>query len=348
MTIKRTVLSILFVLITNITYSQVPSSCNVPAELLASYEEDVPFVAVQQLVEIGSPYADSIIIPQFYQDSIWEGLAAIYNATAIPETDSVFNRYCIHQHLGTPHEYPSTILIYVDTALSWTQAWQNLQLTTGYTQLDSLLVAYDFALVDFSSFFQQATLTTTQKINLGALSGVLVAFNGINAATALPVFGGGNRIKYTTNGGNREFDFYLGYGDCPSGCVVNYIWKFTVFPDCSVLYNGTQIIGSTVEPFPSPVNCNVTDAVGEYTDNKSIIYPNPNSGRFTVGIRLGSSFPVKAQVFDSRGQLVGTELLRHSGGWHYGNMNLLELGAGLYFIQFQSERGIVSRKVLVQ
>ena len=62
--------------------------------------------------------------------------------------------------------------------MAWTQQWQNLQITTGYSQLDNLLSAYGFDTVAFfSSYFMRATLITNQKLNLDALADSLIKFN---------------------------------------------------------------------------------------------------------------------------------------------------------------------------
>jgi len=352
MTITRHILPVILTLIIINAYSQVPSSCNVPAELQISYDADVPFLAIQRIIQIGSPYADSINISQIYQDSIWEGLAAIYNATSIPESDSVFNIYCIHQYMGYPHKFPNVINVYVDTTYSWTQQWQNLQIITGYSQLDSLLANYGFdTVIYFSSNFKRATLTTNQKINLGAIADSLMTFNGITSAFSY-INGDGNEIKYSTNGSNKEFEFYLSYGDCPSGCIAHYIWKFIVFPDCSVLFNGVQTLGSTPEPFPVPVNCNLSSdtvtsqAVINYPENQIKIYPNPFNNSTLIEFENRKNQKYTLTLYNSIGQIVKQIDNITTGQIRIERDNLSN---GLYFFQLRTDSEIIgNRKFIIE
>ncbi|MBL4753562.1 MAG: T9SS type A sorting domain-containing protein, partial [Flavobacteriales bacterium] len=78
------------------------------------------------------------------------------------------------------------------------------------------------------------------------------------------------------------------------------------------------------------------------------IYPNPNTGLFTVVVKGGYSDKLTLIIYDGRGQLVEQSSLQLSGVGYQDNMDLTHLGAGLYFLQFQTDRGIVSRKVVVQ
>src|ERR1035437_9770385 len=223
------------ILTLTVAHGQVFSSCILPTALQTAYDNDVHYLAMRRMFQIKTSDTSLFVVPQIYKDTIWEGLSAIFNTT-IPERDSVFDIYCVHQYLGTPtfFYYPITFL---DTSYSWTQAWQHNQTITGYTQLDNFLMAYGFSLAGYNSLMNYAILHTNQQLNIAVIVDSLQKFTGITSADAA-IFGDGNTINYKVNGNNREYEFTLGCGDCPSGCIGRYKWKFTVYPNCSVLFNG--------------------------------------------------------------------------------------------------------------
>lgn len=246
--------------------AQVPSNCNVPPELAASYDVDVSYLALERIRDV-TPNSNSIVIPQTFKDTIWEGLAAIYNATSIPERDSVFDIYCIHQY-KEPHKpilcgRDSINLyynIYFDSSYSWTRQWADSQLITGYQQLDTLLITYGFKLIWFSEYFGRATFSTTQVINWYALRDSLKTLDGVISASALPDIGCFNRLEYDINGSSREYKFILGYGQDVSWCDAFYAWNFNVDFNCAVTFTGVDIdTGNWNYPFPIPTNCNLSN-----------------------------------------------------------------------------------------
>ncbi len=256
------------------TNAQVPSSCNLPPALYIAYQDEVPYIALRRIYQINSHYKDSILIPQHYQDSIWDGLAAIYNAASIPERDSVFDIYCIHQYIGIRYHFPNTIRINIDTTYSWTSYWRNLQISTGYFQLDSFLSFYGFdSVIVYYSHDNSVKLSTTKKINLEALSIHLASYDGIYWAEPESTIGDGNRILFSTDGLHKVFSFFVRWGDCLAGCVFRYGWHFSVTQDCSVQFDSIESGIGVSTALPLPVNCNlstsITDSCG-YINNPNI------------------------------------------------------------------------------
>src|SRR6186713_678033 len=104
----------LLVLASTISNAQVASSCLPPPELVQGYNKDIMQLATNYLDQIQS--ADTIYVhpPQSVVDEITGGLAAILNAN-LPESDTVFNLYCVHNMNGWPGDYAG-FLVQVDTS----------------------------------------------------------------------------------------------------------------------------------------------------------------------------------------------------------------------------------------
>lgn len=243
------------------TTAQISSSCCTRSILKMNYDDDVSHMAFDRIVSIKSPYKYSIEIPQSFQDTIWEGLSAIFNLANLIERDTVFDIYCIDQY---PSILNNQIYVAVDTSFGWTQNWQNLITITGIAGLDSLLAKYGFTVTDFTILADTlgniypdfATLTTDQNINVQPVCDSIEFFSGVNYSEPKPYIGDGDRIDYAFFNNAMYCDFSIGYGDCPSGCTSRRYYNFKVYPDCSVSFLGAFYGG--LDPFPSPINCNIS------------------------------------------------------------------------------------------
>lgn len=245
-------------------YPQNPSSCCTPSVLRTNYDADVKHLAFNRIVDYNIPYKDSVEIPQIWQDTIWGGLSAIFNLINVPERDTVFDLYCIHQY---PSSLNHQIYVSVDTSYGWTQNWQSLNTTTGISALDSLLAEYGFTITAFSYFAGNiATLTTNQNINVQPICDSIETFVGVNFSEPKPYIGDGDHIKYYKVGNEKYYEFSIGWGDCASGCTERRFYTFKVYSDCSVKFMGST---GSISAFPVPLNCNITSSIST-TVNASI------------------------------------------------------------------------------
>jgi hypothetical protein len=340
---KRIVVILTFLAISFSTKAQLPSSCNVPDVLKSNYEFDVAHLTFKWLYEIHSPDTSLIEIPKWAQEPIWEGLAAIYNRHDIIEIDSLFNKYCVHNSI-THSSVHRSIVIDVDTSFAWTKNWAQLQTITGIPALDSLLAKYGFNVYRYFELTHVfAELETTQSINVLPLCDSLESFPGIISAHFSGYAGDGNRIKFEYSDNARLYTFTLAWGDCLAGCTSFHIWKFKVYPDCSVDFLGIENYISD-HYYPEPLNCNLSDDVpGQPATEPTVtVFPNPAGDYQTVRTTLpGILSFVLVNVF-------GQKLL--SGTFQKETtLNLRTLNRGLYFLVIQEDnKTIITKKIMLE
>src|SRR5690349_19067395 len=137
----------LLLLSSTLSNAQVASNCVAPPELEQGYRKDIMQLATYYLDQLQSPDTIYVHPPQNVIDDITGGLAAILNANT-PESDSVFNLYCVHNMNGWPYDYAG-FLVQVDTSVAWTHAWQNLTTLTGNSYVDSLTTQYALHIDNF-------------------------------------------------------------------------------------------------------------------------------------------------------------------------------------------------------
>jgi type IX secretion system substrate protein len=318
--------------------AQIPSSCTVPPVLQYNYDADVKHLALQRIFNQNSNYKDSIDVANSYQDTIWQGLAAIFNLTSVLERDSVFDKYCIHQEVSNSVYH--SIYVAVDTTYSWTQQWQNLNTTTGITSLDSLLSLYGFTITNFSTFGSNyATLTTVQNINVLPLCASIEAFSGVVYSEPNPSGGDGNEIVYTQIGNDRFYNFTVGYGDCYSGCTSNHIYKFKVDNNCSVDFLGVVDNITPSDVIPAPINCNITTGIKYETLTTNFnVYPNPTNGIFTIQTKGNLT------IYN----LLGEKIFFQNLVSEKNEINLSGQSKGIYFLQIDSENKCSTQKIIIQ
>jgi len=287
-------LTILVFVLTNLN-AQIPSNCTMPDELKDNYNRDIKHIALQRIIEQNSTYIDSIDIPYIYQDTIWNSLAAVFNVANIPERDSTFDIYCIHDvSVNSPFYNYIYLEVGVDLSYSWTSNWQNLNIITGIPSLDTLLLTYGFSVEYFTSIlgYNYATLTTDQIINRQPVIDSINTFNGVTYCTSLPYEMDGNRITYNKIGNDKTFMFELAWGDCPSGCMCRHSYNFKVYDNCSVEYLGTSHSCFSY-PFPNPTNCNITTKVENKSFSHFNAYPNPVTKFINIDAKCSSKIEYK-------------------------------------------------------
>lgn len=323
---KKLLLFITLIVYIQIVKAQITSFCIVPPALQTHYDADVKHLALKRIYDQNSPYKDSITIPQNYQDTISQGLAAIFNLTTVIQRDSVFDKYCIHQDVS--YFVYHQIYVGIDPAYSWTQQWQNLNTITGITSLDNLLSTYGFTVTGFStSGGNYATLTTTQNINVKPLCDSIQTFAGVLYSEPNYPAGDGNKIAYSKVGTDRFYDFTVGYGDCPSGCIGSHTFKFKVYDNCSVDYLGIIDVYYP-SAIPAPTNCNITTDIKRIESNKFNIYPNPTED--FINVEAGNMFDKNYSVYNIFGQtLLSGKFTKEI------KISLKDISTGIYFIRIE-------------
>jgi len=338
------IFGLLVFLIANVPVAQIPS-CSIPSILTEEYGADINNLTLRRMYDVGTADVSSIEIPQIWQDTIAEGLAAIFNSTSMPARDTVFNMYCIHDNTGGPERVYQQYLIRVDTTYAWTNAWQNLISLTGDVYIDNLVNTYGLSVIQFYnwSIGDYAIVSTDQVLNPYALINTLEESAGILSGEPDAIVGGANKIMYEKTGDFRYYDFYVEFNDCFDGCDNYRKWSFKVNPDCSVDYLGSEDWGFLgVEPLPAPLNCNTfVTVVDEVIDGEKIlIYPNPFLDYLTINLE-GKLDKSTYCILDQTGRVVLNGELTHLATI----IDVSQLSKGLYVIQI-NQGDVMSFKLI--
>ncbi len=318
--------------------AQVQSDCTAPPEL-TSYDRDIKHLAVGRMFQIHSRDTSLVRIPQKYIDTIAKGMGGIIHAMPeIPESDSVFNIYCVHADI----EYDG-ITVGVDTSYSWTDAWQNLQAMTGNPLMDTMMVRYSLFVQQFYYWSSgcAAVINSDETWNLAALCDSVEIVPGVRYAEPRHFSGDGPDIGFNVIADDRYYDFAFKWGDCMAGCMYHYIWKFKVNSACQVSYlekESNFFGGGWGAEYPVPVNCHIFSSVEGYAENaKLFVFPNPTDGIVDFRWPISDGRRVSLKVFDVQGHEVVTVF---DGKWDSGQVVRWDadgLPAGVYYYQLRAK-----------
>lgn len=312
--------------------------------LISEYERDINNLAVRRMFEVKSPDTARVTVPQRWKDTIEEKLSAIFLENSIPQRDSIFGLYCIHDWNGGKLQSVRSYLITYDTSQQWTQAWTNGGLVTGNAYIDTLVSKFQLGGLQNIGFMPGTiVLSTPLFLNPLALADTFKLNSGIlyfqeNSALAV-----GDKIHYTSIETTSFFDFTFGWDDCPSGCINTATWKYQVDNNCQVTYlNREDAIGTnTALPQGNP-NCgNLLSIEKENLNHKLQVYPNPTHD--VVNIQLENENITLIELCTIEGKILKTI----NNSFTFARLDVSDLGKGLYVLTVHTENNKQANKRLI-
>jgi hypothetical protein len=340
--------SLLILGFSSIQAQGVPSSCTVPPILWQEYERDFVNLSMTAMYTLSSPDTQYVRVPATWMNEVSSGIAAIFNATSIPERDSVFDLYCVHDNTSAIQTY-SGYLINVDTNYAWTSAWRNMQTLTGNPAVDSLLTKYDLTLTQYFawSFGHYALLNTDSLWNQRALIDSLEQVPGIIYGEPDAIVGSAGKIDYYNGATGQFYDFYFQFNDCFDGCDNYRVWHFKVWQNCNVEYLGFDDWGFFgIEPLPAPLNCNITTGgIGLPKEVEFAVFPNPVDGVLRVQVPGdGADAGYRVELWD----MMGRKVMASAPFAGELEVDVRGLSAGVYSVVLMADDGIVGVRKIVK
>ncbi len=319
--------------------SQVQSNCERSWGFDYYYKKDVAYLTYERLRELKLPDTNEIYMPYIYQDTIWRGISAIYNAESIPGHDSVFSLYCIHNYPVYQTPNCSYIEVLLDTTYNWTDNWFDGNIETGYDELDNFTSKYNFIVSGIAPQENIITLNSFAPINITPLLDSLLVFDGVLESKASGFFVEGNEIHYEIDGNFQYFDFALQWGDCLSGCSEGHIWKYKVnLSECTVEYLGAET--SNGEDYPDQTNCVISDIDPLNQIQDITIYPNPANNFLFVSTNYADIKSIT--IFNTNSQLIKMCDPNQS------QFDISNIPSGFYIIKIACQDEMYTEKLIIK
>ena len=287
------------------------NNCTVNPLALQYYTEDIRSMANDYMWQTQQD-TTAIQIPQQHFDFIASKLSAVM-ALNTAETDSIFNKYCVHD-VREVYELKQ-IRLFIDPNVSWTQAWINQQNTTGNAVIDSFMSANNLSLeshveLPFDTSFgtrHYVILSSPIVFNVEGAVDWFMGQLGVLMAERNTAFGGAGRMSVYQQDAVTYMDFITEWSDCGDGCDNLIQWVFAVDAQCNAsLYYRTEFHVWDTWPEAPEANCNIVLGLPEHKEEQAIVvYPNPITTYATVMVSarlLGTTMG----VYNTLGQTMKT------------------------------------------
>lgn len=343
MMLKNFLLSCVFLCTALHSYAQIPSSCNRSAAFGNSFDEDVRELAVLNMLASGTVDTNSVGIIPSYKESIFRALAAVANTSnTLSQADSIFNLYCIHNEREVNNMANYDLLVSLDPNVPWTANWLNLVIPSGNTTIDNLLSGHNYSIRKPFSFLPNLVqLTFDSIINLKPVLQQLTGMTGVNYAEGSPLVGDVNYITHTQVGNSSYLSFRLGWDDCPSGCLRERVWTFSVDQTtCSVTY--ISVSGNNVTDYnngpPFQPDCNILLSNNTLPSTAPVIqvYPNPTANLLHVEGAIQH-----IQLYNALGNLVLEEIVTNTRTTL--NLEIVPKGIYLLVVDYKTTQKVVKQ-----
>lgn len=244
------------------------SSCTPTGDMVAAYRHDVFRLALAHVIEIQSPYKDSVEIPALYQDSIAKAIYAIENMPSIPLKDTIMNMFGF-RNFNPANQYEAdslhilngiarsvgqnvggtwisyrlrTLYLNVNSSANFYNDWKNGNYyNTSNTAINFLVQRYNLKVEPFPNAIGLFVITSPVPLNTVVLGRRFAAITGMQAPGVTSNYiGDGNSIIVSYDSDGIILRYRNGCGDCPAGCTYTTTWTFKVLINttCEVQYLG--------------------------------------------------------------------------------------------------------------
>jgi PKD repeat protein len=141
-----------------------------------------------------------------------------------------------------------------------------------------------------------------------------------------------------------QYDWNFGDGNTATGLQVSHTYtdpgNFTVTLTVTDTACGSDDI--------STQNIQSTISAEALAFSQSLrVYPNPNDGHFQVSFDVEGLQVVSMRLLNPAGQEVLLHNLGRISGNHTETIDLKQLASGIYLLQVQTERGVVTKRVSI-
>ena len=198
---------------------------NIPLSIRSKYKFDAALLAIDHMYRNKLPDTASVYIPEYLIQSFYSGLIRIYNCRTIPFTETVTKTRPIHTRAD---QFLLYLSVGIDTSYDWTKRWVDGFKYTGNDTIDSLLVKYNLEPQTTAVSYRFVTIYSETPINILYLITLFEEIPGVTYAGPRALIGDGNYITARMESSYIKFRFYMGWGDCPSGCLHGHSWEYTV------------------------------------------------------------------------------------------------------------------------
>lgn len=319
-------ITVLLVLISSFYSAQtVQSMCTSTDSITKLWKNEAARLTLRRTYKIASTYKDSVYPDATLQQRYLNALLAVYNATALAETDTLFKQLFV---LTMPNPEINRLRVNASATLPWMLELFNNQAPTTNSIISSLMIKYNMSYLYLQSAANDVVVFMPETaLNLPLLIPQYLSAGAISA-TNEATFDDRRDITDSLNPNFVMLTYAYGWTNCIDGCDYKRFSTFKVYNDCSVEFLGTSGVSLHVG-----IN-------GYQKDNLQFSFVNPSSNQFTF---TGTVPNALAKVYGSDGQLLQQFECRSERAVY----RLNNFPNGIYFIDLQTAAGRSTKRFVI-
>ena len=96
--------------------------------------------------------------------------------------------------------------------------------------------------------------------------------------------------------------------------------------------------------------CSTTEtalSADDFSDANFIVFPNPNTGKFTVQLKSGSNQDIQVKVYDIGGRQIFNNAYRNSGTFNE-VIKLNNVQSGMYLVNVSDGTRTSTKKIIIE
>jgi len=93
---------------------------------------------------------------------------------------------------------------------------------------------------------------------------------------------------------------------------------------------------------------NIVSSIHNVNINDLLVSPNPSKNIFNITFSSTTNSDIKIKIVNLIGKIVFIENLQQFNGEYSNQINLQENSKGVYFLEIETERGAINKKLILQ
>lgn len=304
----------------------VQSSCQRSDSIYDSWDREAARLAIRRVYKYALPYKDSIKPEPNLRARYRRALLAVYNATTLPVTDTIFNQLSI---FSKPVPEINSMRVEANPTLLWMTQLYNSQAPVSSAVINNLMIKYNMRYVYAQSSPNDVVVFITDTcLNMSLL---IPQFLSQNAFTATNVanYNDTRDINDSLNTNFVQINYAFGWGSCGDGCDYRRTYSFKVYADCSVEY-----LGASGPP--------LYFGIASYKNSSANKYKVQNPGSGTLRFLE----PIPACTITIRG-MDGSVVCSFQSTDNVLQYPLHDISAGVYNLEIKDAYGTTHQRLLI-
>lgn len=303
----------------------VQSMCSSTDSITKLWKKEATRLTLRRTYKIAGTYKDSVKPDPALQQRYLKALLAVYNATSIAETDTLFKQLFVRTR---PDPEMHRLRVNASATLSWMIELFNNQAPTTNPVISNLMLKYNMSYLYLQSVNNDVVVFMPDSaLNLPVLIPQYLS-QGAISATNEATFDDTRDITDSLTSNFVQLTYSYGWTNCNDGCDYRRTSTFKVYNDCSVEFLGTTGVS---------LHVGISKTPGENLQ-LNFVNPSDNLLRFIAPMQSGT-----VRIYGSDGQL----LQQFECTSTQNSYTLDPLAKGIYLIELQSKLGKSIRRLVI-